>query len=382
MPSSTTKKIIYISNIIFPIKNAGGGSAVLYRHFSRFLAQGIKLLIVNTYASKTIKSDEEFDELQIPKLWYYPPLRKRNGFLLKIRAYLQYHFIKKTIQINQNDVVLGILGEYTNWLSYFIAKKNNLKLNFIFHDEDGLFNRIANNEHLLSKQMLSKILDYTAHIFVVSTQMNDFLMQKGIPKNKIILLYPIPSAQKPSSITGPNNKTFFAGWLSKKMHANIINNIALACKDNGTQLNIVSHFKKEQLAITASNVSVLPFISDEELYFNFTQQFSFCMVFYSFDSELEPRMFTSFPSKLTEYTTLQIPILIIAPPFSTLGIWAQENNWLAYVPTSNADEISKMIGLLNEINFWEKCKAQTILAFKTQFNPENLHYTLKQTLLN
>ena len=83
MPSSSIKKIIYISNIIFPIKNASGGSVVLYRHFARFLAQGIKVLIVNTYASKAIKSDEEFDELQIPKLWYYPPLRKRNGILLK-----------------------------------------------------------------------------------------------------------------------------------------------------------------------------------------------------------------------------------------------------------------------------------------------------------
>ncbi len=382
MPASSIKKIIYISNIIFPIKNSGGGSAVLYRHFSRFLAQGIKVLIVNTYASKAIKSDAEFDELHIPKLWHYPPLRKKNGILLKIRAYLQYNLIKKNIQINQTDVVLGVLGEYTNWLSYFIAKKNKLKLNFFFHDEDGLFNQIANNEHLLSKQMLTKILNYTTHVFVVSTQMSDFLVQKGIVKSKIVLLYPIPSAQKPSNITGPNNKTFFAGWLNKKMHANIINNIALACKNNGTQLSIVSHFNKEQLAITANNVSVLPFINNEELYFNFTQQFSFCMVFYSFDSTIEPRMLTSFPSKLTEYTTLQIPILIIAPPFSTLGIWAQKNNWLAYISTSSVDEISKTINLLNEINFWKKCRAQSILAFKTQFNPENIHYTLENSLIN
>lgn len=380
---NTNRRIFFLSHSIYPKPNSGGGSVLLYRHLSRLQKAGFEIVLL--HAIQNPPSQTEFGEINIEKKFWYPPLRPKTPTLTELRVQFYYIAIKDKIKFKSSDIILSYFGDYTNLLALKISQNNKLPLYMIYHD-DSLFNEYF-KENLLSKRQANTLLSKTSHFFAVSEQMRDLLIEKGAASCSV--LYPIPevNAGKTKSVDDVNFDCLnicFAGSIIEKMHSDILLKIAAAIQLSHGQLTLFSNKLSDSLTnkLTDQCLTHLKgWKSTSEIFDFFNKKADVLLVYYSFKPELELRMFHSFPSKFTEYCSLGIPVLLIAPNFSSLGKWAIENKWLTYIDNDSELEISKMLNQLKKKSFWLECQQQSLSMSQTQFNPDTIHTAFQDTLL-
>lgn len=379
------KTIYFVGNNLNLKKDKGGlgaGEQVLLRHFIRFRAEGIKVILINT---GTYKNDFGFEEINLPKKWWYPPLRKLTPWLTQLRINIIYKVLIKKIQSNEPAAVLSLLGEYSNLLAYKISKKKRLNLYMIYHD-DSVFNYFK-KYRLLSDHQLRIIIKATAYFFPVSKPMAELLEANGAKAHTLI--YPIPEqgsfvGQKFENVNFSELRIGNSGLIFNDLHLEIIENIVKAAKVVNAHLQLITTLPKKLSAHIYSfgnNVKVIErFDTVTELLNYLSNQTDVLLVFYSFKLDKEFRMFTSFPSKFVEYCKLGLPIIIIAPPESSIGKWAVENNWLTYENTGEPAKIATLIGKLNNRDFWNSARLQAQKYADTDFDPDEIHRKLSNSI--
>lgn len=382
----SAKRIIFISNTTFPDDNAGGGSAIIYRHLKRFALSNYNILIVTMLNPTTFSQQQpvEFPVINVAKKWWFPPLRKGMSILTNIRMHLETRLVLSNIQFNPDeDIILGLLGEVSNLLILNLYAKFKVKYYLFFHD-DTIFNRYADN-NLLSKKHLNNILYHTQQVFSVSDVLTDLLKANGFEKSST--LYPIPHGyngiRKDRNNVNDEQLKFCVSGMIDPIHFDVINLLANSISKHNDELICISNFDDELKKSLNSQIQfVNRFENLKELFSYLIAKIDVMIVFYSFDAYHEPRLLSSFPSKLLEYCHLGIPILIIAPAESTLGKWAIENNWLSYLDNDQSNSLDSMIKKLADKKFWQKCKDQCLNAAENPFNPAYIHKQLTEYLIS
>jgi hypothetical protein len=378
-------RIIFISNSVYPSPNAGGGSIVLYRHLKRFENDGVRTIFINSIRNSPL--DSEFDEINIKKRWWFPPLRKRLPILIEFRTWIYYKILIKKVSFKTNDIIISLLGDYTNLLALKISQKHKIPLFQIYHD-DSLFNEFG-KLNLLSRNQIQKIIKASKTIFVVSKPMQELLEQNGATQS--IILRPIPKGNLTRSYAVWKNNyltefpIFYSGLIFEDLHTEILGKIgraAISSKNSFTLVSSISKNFKSEIHFKCKEISIIDsFSKPDDILDFFYKNAGVLLVFYSFKLDKEHRMYTSFPSKFCEYSHLGIPILIIAPPESAIGKWAIENEWKAYINTDNEEVIADFLLKLKTQNFWEICSRQCIEVSQTQFNPDSIHKILRDAIL-
>jgi hypothetical protein len=370
-------KIIFISNTINPIADSGGGDIVMYRHLKKLQNEGHEIYFIDcTVFSKPNKT--EFNQIIIEKKWWHPPLRRATPNLTFLRTYLYFKALSKQIQINSEDIIISVLGEYSNLISYFISKTLTKNI-FMFYHDDSLFNEYG-KKNVLTQKLTKKLIAITKIFFVVSAEMQHLLERYGA---KTILLPPLPEQIGPEFKKSwnerfPQNLTVgFSGSFYPNFHIDVIKVLAKSLESIGGEIRLsltLEGSEKIMLQNYSPAIKIKPFRkTSKELYEFLIKEINVILVFYSFKMELELRMFTSFPSKFIQYCQFGIPILIIAPPESTLGSWCIKNNWLAYVDKMDKKTVSDLVLKLKDKDFWLACSNQALFTAQNQFNPEYIH---------
>ncbi len=374
-------RIVFISNAIIPRANIGGGSVVIYRHLKRFQNEGYDVLVIGlTHAIQMPES--EFPLYIIQKKWWYPPLRRKTEYLTQLRIWFSYIAVSRQIKFKSNDIILAVLGDYSNLLALKIATKHEIPFNLFFHDDD-IFNKYAEGS-LLTQRFIQKIFKTSHCIFAVSKPMIELLKSKGA--KKVELLYPIPDGNKIGVVSSwkerysENIYLGYAGTYFNDLHFDILKDVTtIISESQNSKLYLISSISEEskrELSELTCFEQRDSFHFNNELFEFSVNELSTHLVFYSFKPDTELRMFTSFPSKFTEYVHLGIPVLIIAPTYSSIGKWAIENNWLAYIGNYSIEELTFMIMKLRSREFWENCSKQSLQIAKSQFSPVDIHTIL------
>src|ERR1700743_3996053 len=110
------KRIIFISNWIVPMADAGGGSVVVYRHLKRLKQEGFDIVMV-VMRKGLDRYDDEFQYYFLEKKWWYPFIRKNTPYLTDIAALTYLSALSKMINFDaKKDTTLGLLGEFPNLL--------------------------------------------------------------------------------------------------------------------------------------------------------------------------------------------------------------------------------------------------------------------------
>lgn len=380
------KRIIFISNSTYPLANTGGGSVVVYRHFKRLQQSGHPVLIINFFNQQINESQQkgEFEAINLNKKWWYPPLRINTPLLTALRMRLSFNELKNKLDIGHDDILIGLFGEYSNVLAMQIAKQFGNRLYMIYHD-DCLFNQYG-PYNLLTPYLLKQVIKYTTHVFAVSKPMKTMLLKNGIRSSSVV--FPIPEGYnkkiKAAAEVNFNNLKFaFSGLLFDDLHFEILQNISSACEAINGNIDLIGDLPADlkRNLNSIKNIHLTERIATTAGLFDYIiKNIDVLLVFYSFKLENEHRMFTSFPSKFTEYCHLGLPVLIIAPPVSSIGKWAIENNWLCYVPVGEKFDIFQIMDKLRDRSFWTTCRDQALETARTKFNPTIIHSDFFNTI--
>jgi len=371
--SGDIRRVFFLSNTIIPKKDAGGGSVIIYRHLIRLKQEGFKVTIV--IFGTGMDYYDEFHHIFVPKKPWYPFLRKTTPLLTDIAMGIYYRALSSKVDLNPaTDIALGVLCEVSNLVLVKIAEKTRVPYYLFYHD-DNIFNRYWSHTALVKKQ-LNTILKKARHIFSVSEQMVEFL--NGRNAHNTSVLYPIPDIYngQPKQYNDDRSKSlnFCYAGLAMHIHFDIINRIGTAVKMEGGKFYCVTGAVDGFNSQSPDTIIIKDrFKTVDALRQFMLETIDVSVVFYSFDIQHEPRMESSFPSKFVEYAQLGIPVLLVAPPYSSLGKWAVKNNWLSYVGTDESVEIADMLAKLKEKEYWLACRQQVMEKISSEFNPEEIH---------
>ena len=381
------KRIIFISNSVIPEKDAGGGSVVVFRHLKRLKDAGYQIMIIYISSSPAFNKPfpVEFDCICLNKKNWYPPLRRRTPLLTNVRIYFTLNSLLSQVKFSsEHDILLGVLGEVSNLLTLSI--KNLFKVPYyLFYHDDTIFNRYA-LQSLLTTKHVNNILKNADYIFPVSDSLTSLLKAKGI--NNAETLYPIPEGYN-GPFKAHNNYSLkhlqfcYAGMIMMHVHFDILDNISQAIYQFDGSLYCFTGPLDEFQPKYPENIIIrdlLPTINQLQSFI--INNIDVVIVFYSFDLHHEPRMASSFPSKFVEYAQLGIPILLIAPAKSSLGMWASKNNWLSYVNSDDPDIIAGTVMKFKNEEYWKKCQQQVLEHINNEFNPDLIHYNFTEKILN
>ena len=379
------KRIFFISNSTVPLNDNAGGSVVIYRHLKRLKDDGYHVIVVylNTI-SQSKKDNIEFEFHCVEKKSWHPPIRKKTPFLTRLRISFTFTDLDKKFQFDQkNDLILGIMGEASNLLFIKLKKRSHIPYFLFFHD-DHVFNRYG-SENLLTSRNVVDILSNSDFIFSVSDQLTNLIREKKY--NQVETLFPIPNGIIGDiKEFGPKNSGELNLAVSGNFGANhfeMLKRIGKAAKEAGSRFFCLSKLPEscyDQLHWDDSVIARPMFPTLLELFDFILNEIDALVVFYSFDPINEPRLLTSFPSKFIEYCHLGLPIIIVAPLESSIGNWAQQNNWQSYVQVNDQAMITLLIEKLKDRSFWNKCKEQSLLFANNKFNPDIIHNQFIQHL--
>jgi len=103
----------------------------------------------------------------------------------------------------------------------------------------------------------------------------------------------------------------------------------------------------EKLGLSQTNISTHSLIPSEKLIYTLREEADVLFVPMSFDQQDRPNMEMSFPSKLTDYTAIGLPLLIWGPTYCSAVRWAKANFAVAEVVDSQelavlADSVKKL----------------------------------------
>jgi len=348
---------------------------VIYRHLMRLKQSGHHIscvLLSNNLSIDLSYIHKDFDFIPIQKKRWDPPLRRKIPFFTALRTRLTLKRLIQALHLNSDDLVIGVLGEVCNLLFYQLKKHFNTPYYLFYHD-DVVFNRYK-FERILSDAQMFKVLRAADHIFSVSDQMNAMLEEINVTYSST--LYPIPDGYNGPLKSQENishHLQLMAAGMMETVHFSMLKKIGKAAFATGGALHCITDQPPEKLS-TEGFVNVIPRFATTTGLFDFILKgIDIVTVFYSFDKWHEPRMMSSFPSKLVEFSHMGLPILIIAPKQSALGLWARKNNWLGYLDTAEVEPISRQIEKYKEKNYYKSCCEQSLRFANTMFNPDVLH---------
>jgi hypothetical protein len=178
----------------------------------------------------------------------------------------------------------------------------------------------------------------------------------------------------------------YAGSINSKSYANSIVDLAKVLEKFDHKLIIYSPLSQEsiqQLGLNQSNVTTRSLIPSQKLIYTLRQEADVLFVPMSFDQDERPNMEMSFPSKLTDYTGIGLPLLIWGPSYCSAVRWARDNLEVAeVVETKESTNLLYSIKKLTEnLEYRRKLANNALIMGFNYFSHSNVIRQFYQSLV-
>jgi hypothetical protein len=376
-------KILFIGAVTF--EEISGSHSFFYRLFTGYPAD--RLMVIGSHRSR----NPIFPPKRLPDVSYII-LEEKVGLMKDAPANISffsklmlYHHILKQLQASYDfieqvakkfnpDLILTLSMDYYWYLAYQLSKRLNIPLELVLHDrwESSTMGRIT----MFLSPNFRKVFKYARHRFCISPSMeNYYYNQLGIHSD---ILYPISRIKVTNHSSTRNrqflNLVFFGNiWyhhptLIKLAHVLYDKNIELVLFSNKD----VDFFKSHGLK--TSNVTAKFFLEDHEDLLDWCRANADILYLpMHFDDYHKQNIKCSFPSKIADYTSLGLPIIIHAPSNSSVAEFAAANSGCKFaevVTSDSEDELAAALDRLMNSQYREQLGRNSLLIWHKFFDPE------------
>jgi glycosyltransferase involved in cell wall biosynthesis len=337
----TLPRLLYVGDV--PIEESVGGAVLLYRLLQNYPAGKLRIIEGNLWPSKP--------RLRLPFVAY-------DGFhvgverLLRSRvtplyaAYLQAKSSRQAFRLDQvakdfrAEGILTVAHGFSWGTAAALADRLGLPLHLIVHDDWPSFAPVPAALKNWLHRRFAGIYRQAATRFCISPYMlEEYQSRYGV---RGTLLYPLRSPdvlELPPVPTKTNERErgpvfVYLGSVHGGGYEEPLKLLASVLEEFGGQLIIYGKLSQADLAslgLQRKNVECRPHAPVKELYSILRREADMLVVSMSFAESFRHNMGLNFPTKITDYTAIGLPILICGPAYSSAVRWARENPGVAEV---------------------------------------------------
>lgn len=333
-------RLLYLGDV--PVESSYHGSTLLYRLLQDYPADRLQIIEAGLDASLSERRFADvayrFSQLPLRRLQYSRLARAYatgNLFLANRRA---RKFQKWVTEFKPQAVLTVTNG--VSWISAAeVASKRELPLHLICHDE--WTDSIPTLPFLQNwKERVFRDIYRTAssRLCVSPFMVESFERRYGVRGS---VLYPsrakdaLVSAAPPERLGRSEQGLVFA-YAGSVYTSDVLRLLAECIKPLGGKLLIFGPLTREQAVasgLDGPNIAVQGLLGAKELISRLRQEADVLFVPMSFAAGDRSTTEISFPSKLTDYTAVGLPLLIHGPEYCSAVRWARENPGVAEVVT-------------------------------------------------
>ena len=339
-------RLLYIGDV--PVEATHQGAAVLYR-----LLQGYSPKRLYVIEGGLVRSSPEgrltgvrYKKLSIGRTRMLTTrLHRWWSLLLTIRSLARTRQVQSLLDGFVPEAVLTVLHGHAWLTAAGFAQRHQLPLHLIVHDDWPSMAQFPRPFTEWLDKRFGRVYRTAASRLCVSPFMvQEYLRRYGVDGE---VLYPSHAASAnlfaapPDRVRESKEKIVFAfaGTIASPGSCRLLRTLAECLEPHRGMLLIFGPLTPAQAAsasLNLPNIRLCGLLKANDLAERLRSQVDVLVVPMSFAPQDRPNMEVSFPSKLTDYTSVGLPILIVGPRYCSAVRWAHENPGVAEVVDEDA----------------------------------------------
>jgi len=352
-------RLLYIGDV--PVESSYHGSALLYRLLQDYPLE--KLCIVETNLARSLP-ERRLSGVTYAELPFGHPRLLFTRFARDYRAWLtwraagRFRRLPRLLSGFKPQAVLTVTHGFAWCTAARFAAEKNLPLHLICHDDLPRLEDLPAVWLGWRDREFQRAYRQAASRLCVSPFMRDAYRERyGILGE---VLYPSRAADCEEYTSPPERLRetrlaltgVYAGSINSEGYARAVRQLAQSLAEIRGRLLLFGPLRPEEIrnrGLDLPNVVTCGLVSFQELIDRCRKEADFLYVPMSFDAHDRSNMELSFPSKLTDYTAVGLPLLIRGPDYCSAIRWAKDNpNVAEFIDTEESFALLSALRRLGE----------------------------------
>ncbi len=341
-------RLLYLGDV--PVEASYHGSALLFRLLQSWPSNRLRIIETNLLRSLPDRrlSGIQYEELQVGNYRLLHTRFARWYAAWLMRTSRSAGQVARLLAGFRSEAVLTVTHGFSWLTAARFASQHELPLHLICHDDLPRMAQIAEWFRPWLEKEFGRIYRQAVSRLCVSPYMaEEYQRRYGFPGT---VLYPSRAADCPRFDAPPERiarddhpfTVAFGGSINSPGYVSALVNMANALAPIDGRLLIFGPSTPEalrQAGLDRSNILLRGLVKSSELMTRLREEADALFVPMSFAPTDRPNMEISFPSKLTDYTAVGLPLLIYGPDYCSAVRWAKENPGVAEVVNTDSPEL-------------------------------------------
>lgn len=374
-----------------PIESTVGGPAQLYRLLQTYPPDRLLIVESNLGISRPDRrlSDVQYEFFSVgwPRLTR-SRFRARQAAVLHAVAPLRQYQLRRVAAAFRPEAVLTISHLHSWRTAAAMAKSLRLPLHLILHDDCVRMSFVPRwLEGSVGKCLGDVYRSAQSRLCIAPMMESHYRTMYGVPGSIVMPMWAADApALEPVLPTDRGEKLTFvyAGSLHVGGYAGNLAPLAAVLQSLGHRLLLFAGVKQQDLAafgLDLPNVVSAPFTPYKQLIARVREEADVVVAPMSFEPQLALDMKLCFPSKLADYTSMGLPLLVWGPPYCSAVDWARRNPGIGEIVTEpNMAELEKAVIRLQDADHRRRSAFGASEAGRRSFSHEVVFGGFRQAL--
>jgi glycosyltransferase involved in cell wall biosynthesis len=339
-------RLLYLGDV--PVEASFHGSALLFRLLQAYPADRLMILEAAPWRSHPDRRLPGVSCRSFPIGWgrlLNSRFSREYGSVVLGRMPRKWREVRRQTESFKPEAVLTVVHGYSWIAAAEFARVAKLPLHLILHDDWLSSLQVLERRKGPAEKLFASHYRRATTRFCVSPAMAERYRERYGVESEV--LYPIraencPFASEPAPIRQRDGFIVgYAGTINGDGYVARLNALAKALHPVNGKLVIYGPTSPEQaksIGLDEQNVLFRGLIPSEQLIDELRRETDLLFAPMSFRSEDRTNMELSFPSKLTDYTAVGLPLLINGPSYCSAVRWARQNPGVAELVEDESSE--------------------------------------------